>query len=90
MNEILAGIKLKDKVIIISVMAVFALLLGFGIGAITQATVDPHVHSYESHLEKDEEGNFSFVSVCTDEDCEDPVYTVAVDGVDRVEISAAT
>lgn len=90
MNEILAGIKLKDKVIIISVMAVFALLLGFGIGAITQATVDPHVHSYESHLEKDEEGNFSLVSVCTDEDCEDPVYTVAVDGVDRVELSAAT
>ncbi len=90
MNEILAGIKLKDKVIIISVMAVFAILLGFGIGAITQATMDPHVHSYESHLEKDAEGNFSLVSVCTDEDCEDPVYTVAVDGVDRVELSAAT
>lgn len=90
MNEILASIKLKDKVIIISVMAVFALLLGFGIGAITQATVDPHVHTYESHLERDASGNFSLVSVCTDEDCEDPVYKMALNSVDSVVLSEAT
>ena len=73
MNEVLSAIRLKDKIVIVSLMVVFAVLLAFGIGAVTEATVDPHVHSFEYHLERGEDGLFDFVGVCTDEECENPV-----------------
>ncbi len=74
MNEILSAIRLKDRIIIISLMVIFAVLLAVGIGAVTEATVDPHVHSFEYHLERGEDGSFDYVGVCTDEACENPVY----------------
>lgn len=75
MNQILNAIRLKDRIIIISLMLLFAILLAVGIGAVTAATVEPHRHSFEYHLERGEDGKFDFVGVCTDEACEDPVYS---------------
>ncbi len=73
MSEILSAIKLKDRIIIVSVLLAFAVVLALVIGAITGATVDPHVHSFKYHIERGEDGSFDYVGVCTDSECESPV-----------------
>ena len=74
MGDILSIIKPKDKVTIISLMLVLAALLATAIGVVTQATVDPHQHSYVYHIERGEDGLFDYVGVCSDENCENPRY----------------
>ena len=78
MNQILSTIRLKDRIIICSLMVVFAVLLALGIGALTEATMPPHVHSFEYHLERGEDGKFDLVGICTDEECENPVNTLDI------------
>ena len=73
MNNLLGVVRSKDKVFIAILMITFASILALSIGAVTQATIDPHIHTYTNHIEHIGEGKFTFVSVCSDENCPNPV-----------------
>ena len=73
MNNLLGVVRSKDKVFIAILMITLASILALSIGAVTQATIDPHIHTYTNHIEHIGEGKFTFVSVCSDENCPNPV-----------------
>lgn len=72
MGEILSAIRLKDKVTIVILMSILALLLTGSVGVVSYAT--RHQHNYEYHLEKGADGEFDFVGLCDSDDCDTPVY----------------
>jgi hypothetical protein len=72
MTDFLSIIRLKDKLIIASLMLAFAISLAVSIGVVTAATVDPHNHSYAYHIERADGDNFVVVGVCADKACKDP------------------
>lgn len=74
MSEILSAVRLKERIIIITLLTTLALLVGGASAAITIATTDRHQHNYEFYLNKCEDSSFEFVGVCTFERCEDPYY----------------
>ena len=61
MGEILSAIRLKDKVTIVILMSILALLLTGSVGVVSYAT--RHQHNYEYHLEKGADGEFDFVNL---------------------------
>ncbi len=89
MSEILKAIKTKDKVIIVSAMAVFAILLAVTVGIITAATIDVHNHKFEYHIEKGTDGGFDLVGICTDVECLQPVKIVDVSSDVAEEVTLA-
>ncbi len=74
MSEIFGAIKLKNKIVIASSMAILAVVLAVTIGILGHAMADRHTHIYEYGLEKTEEGGFNLVGVCTVDNCESPYY----------------
>ncbi len=74
MSEILGAVRLKERILIIVLTLALALFVGGAAGAITYATTDRHVHEYEFHLDRGEDGEFDFIGVCSVEDCPDPTY----------------
>lgn len=74
MSEIFSAVRLKERIIIITLLTVLALVVGGSAVAVTLATTTVHKHNYEFHLDKTAEGSFEFVGVCTFERCEDPYY----------------
>lgn len=73
MNDLLGVVRSKDKIFIAILMITLASILVLSIGAVTLATIDPHIHNYTNHIEHTEDGKFLFVSVCSDENCPNPV-----------------
>ena len=74
MGDIFSSVRLKEKVLIITLTLVAAVFVGVIAGAVTFATTDRHVHEYEYHLERGSDGKFDFVGVCTYAECTNPRF----------------
>ena len=80
MSEIFSAIRLKDRIIIATVMSVFAFLLAGSAGAITYASINNHAHEYDNYrLEMTDNGDFMFVGTCVREGCKNPKFIYADD-----------
>ena len=78
MSEIFGAVKLKNKVAIASIMAVFAVALIASVGILNFVTTDTHTHLYDYTLNKAEDGSFYLLGVCQVDNCETP-YNVVQD-----------
>ena len=78
MSEIFSAIRLKDRIIIAVVMSAYALLLVGTAGAVTLAGLQNHVHNYNYHLERSDDGSFDLVGLCTKSGCKDARHEVDV------------
>ena len=100
MNEILSVLKLKDKITIIALMSVFALLLAGSAGAVAMLAtntpdisdgviVDNHTHTYEYHIEKNADGDFDFIGECTVANCQNPTWVRYIESgiTDKVKVA---
>lgn len=72
MSEILGAVRLKDKILIIVMTLVTALLIGSLAGVVTFATTDRHQHDYVYHMERGADGEFDFIGECQFEGCQNP------------------
>ena len=90
MIDLLSSIKLKDKIVIISLMLIFAIVLIVGIGAVTVATTEVHKHNFEFHIERLGEDSFVVVGDCTDKTCLDPHHSWPIDSFSNVEVTEPT
>ena len=86
MSEIFSAIRLKDRIIIGIVLSVYAILLAGSAGAITYATANNHIHSYDNYVfERDAAGDFRFVGTCTRVNCRNPYDYILSDEFDVFE-----
>lgn len=74
MSEIFGAINLKNKIAIVSSLAIFALFLATTIGVVTIATADSHPHVYDYALEMGDDGSFTLTGVCKVANCENPYF----------------
>ncbi len=82
MSEILGAVRLKEKILIIVLMLVGALLIGGLAGAVTLATSTEHEHDYIYHMERAKDGAFNFVGKCQFKNCQDPVFSKPIEETD--------
>lgn len=74
MGEIFGAIKLKNKIVIASVMVALAVVLAVTIGILGHSLADRHTHVYTYSLEMTEQGGFNLLGICTVDNCETPYY----------------
>ena len=75
MSEIFGAIRLKDRIIIVTIMLAYALLLAGTAGAVTMASLSNHIHDYGNYyIERGEDGQFDYVGVCSKPNCDQPKY----------------
>lgn len=72
MSDILGSVRLKERILIIVITLVGALLIGSLAGAVTYATTDRHQHDYIYHMERGADGEFDFIGECQFEGCQNP------------------
>ena len=91
MSEIFGAVKLKNKIMIVSTMAAFALLLVTVIGVLNLVTVDTHTHDYSYSIDRSEDGNFNLIGICKVSNCESPYYAeIGISGVKLLMAESST
>ena len=91
MNEIFGAVKTKNKIVIASSLAAFAVILITVIGILGFVTADTHKHVYEYSLDKSSAGKFSLIGICKVDNCESPYYAeVGISGVKILSAKSST